>query len=210
MQPVLSDVEVTQLANLGLAIEQHYGSPQDTEWSFDPDGNVWMLQSRPITTIAPADHPPDEVLVRGLGAAPGKGERQRATAREPPRHHDLPRRRSARDAHDDTRLGAADAPRRRDRHRLGRDDLSRGDRLARAAHPLRRRHRRSDQDAPRRRARHGRRDTRNGARGRGRARARRGSDGSGRGDAGHGSRRGPSGHRHAPAASTSQSPPRSS
>ena len=72
MQPVLNDVEVTQLANLGLAIEQHYASPQDTEWSFDPDGNVWMLQSRPITTIAPADHPPDEVLVRGLGAAPGR------------------------------------------------------------------------------------------------------------------------------------------
>ena len=72
MRSALSDVEVTQLANLGLAIEKHYGSAQDTEWSFDPDGNVWMLQSRPITTIAAApSHAPDEVLVRGLGAAPG-------------------------------------------------------------------------------------------------------------------------------------------
>jgi pyruvate,water dikinase len=71
MRPVLSDVEVTQLANLGMAIEKHYDSAQDTEWSFGPDGNVWMLQSRPITTIATAGHAPNEVLVRGLGAAPG-------------------------------------------------------------------------------------------------------------------------------------------
>ncbi len=72
MRPVLADEEVLALARLGLAIEAHYGSPQDTEWSFDPDGNAWMLQSRPITTMAAADHhAAEEVLVRGLGAAPG-------------------------------------------------------------------------------------------------------------------------------------------
>ena len=72
MRPVLSDVEVTQLGKPGAARSRSTtASPQDTEWSFDPDGNVWMLQSRPITTIAAADHAADEVLVRGLGAAPG-------------------------------------------------------------------------------------------------------------------------------------------
>jgi len=71
MRPVLTDVEVIQLANLGLAIEKHYESAQDTEWSYDPDGNVWMLQSRPITTTATSEQAPEEVLVRGLGAAPG-------------------------------------------------------------------------------------------------------------------------------------------
>jgi pyruvate,water dikinase len=71
MLPVLSDVEVVHLAELGLAIEEHYGSAQDTEWSFDPDGNIWMLQSRPITTMPASDQAPSEVLVRGLGAAPG-------------------------------------------------------------------------------------------------------------------------------------------
>ena len=72
-QPVLQDAEITQLAKLGLAIEEHYGSAQDTEWSFDPDGGVWMLQSRPITTGAGGvDHAPEVVLVRGLGAAPGR------------------------------------------------------------------------------------------------------------------------------------------
>jgi pyruvate,water dikinase len=86
MRPVLSDAEVIQLALLGLRIERHYGSPQDTEWAFGPDGSLWMLQSRPITTVvgAPRAQEPAEpgteepgtpkrrqVLVRGLGAAPG-------------------------------------------------------------------------------------------------------------------------------------------
>jgi pyruvate,water dikinase len=71
LRPVLSDAEVLRLAELGLAIERHYGSAQDTEWSFDPDGDVWMLQSRPITTMAAAEHDAQDVLVRGLGAAPG-------------------------------------------------------------------------------------------------------------------------------------------
>jgi pyruvate,water dikinase len=72
---VLSDAEVIELAKLGLKIEEHYASAQDTEWSFDPDGTVWMLQSRPITTaggehVSAADAS-GEILVRGLGAAPG-------------------------------------------------------------------------------------------------------------------------------------------
>lgn len=85
MRAVLSDEEVLLLAGLGVRIEEHYGSPQDTEWSFGPDGRVWMLQSRPITTIEqppgePAQdgrvRPPSDgaakALVRGLGAAPGR------------------------------------------------------------------------------------------------------------------------------------------
>jgi pyruvate,water dikinase len=71
MRPVLSDEEVVELARLGLTIEAHYGRPQDTEWSFDPDGKAWMLQSRPITTIPEPHAAPAEALVRGLGAAPG-------------------------------------------------------------------------------------------------------------------------------------------
>ncbi len=67
--PVLSDAEVTAVAELGRRIEEHYGSPQDTEWAFDSDGGLWMLQSRPITTL----HDPDSqaVLLHGLGGAPG-------------------------------------------------------------------------------------------------------------------------------------------
>jgi len=47
-RPALSDEEVLRVAELGLAIEREYGAPQDIEWAFDPDGNIWMLQCRPI------------------------------------------------------------------------------------------------------------------------------------------------------------------
>jgi pyruvate,water dikinase len=74
--PVLTDDEVGRVAELGLRIEVHYGSPQDTEWAIDADGKVWMLQSRPVTAVGgPAPEEPvsadGAVLVRGLGAAPG-------------------------------------------------------------------------------------------------------------------------------------------
>src|SRR5271166_5830670 len=90
LQPVLSDAEVIAVANLGRRIEEHYGTPQDTEWAFDPDETLWMLQSRPITTLhepaldgaqaassagstaAPSTHAATQrVLLRGLGGAPG-------------------------------------------------------------------------------------------------------------------------------------------
>jgi pyruvate,water dikinase len=73
---VLSDDEVRRVADLGRRIEAHYGSPQDTEWCFDDDGEAWMLQSRPVTSAGGASLGPGaaaegKVLVRGLGAAPG-------------------------------------------------------------------------------------------------------------------------------------------
>jgi pyruvate,water dikinase len=76
-RPVLSDEEVREIAELGVRIERHYGSPQDTEWAFDADGNAWMLQSRPVTTAGGEAASADtgergEELVRGLGAAPGE------------------------------------------------------------------------------------------------------------------------------------------
>ncbi len=51
---VLSDDELLRLAELGLATERERRTPQDTEWAFDREDNIWMLQSRPITTLAPA------------------------------------------------------------------------------------------------------------------------------------------------------------
>jgi pyruvate,water dikinase len=77
-RPVLSDDEVRAVADLGVRIERHYGSPQDTEWAFDDAGEVWMLQSRPVTTAggeamgAAAAGERGEELLHGLGAAPGE------------------------------------------------------------------------------------------------------------------------------------------
>jgi pyruvate, water dikinase len=79
-RPVLSDDEAGKLAELGRRIERHYGAPQDTEWAIDEDGGIWILQARPVTatgaapTSAGAAAPESQgrVLVRGLGAAPGR------------------------------------------------------------------------------------------------------------------------------------------
>ncbi len=79
-RPALDDGEVMRLAHAAVRIEQHYGFPQDVEWALDPDGALWVLQSRPVTTSLPPSSPrdrpgtpaPGTVLARGLGAAPGR------------------------------------------------------------------------------------------------------------------------------------------
>ncbi|WP_049985797.1 phosphoenolpyruvate synthase [Halobellus rufus] len=82
---VLSEEEIAELVELGRRVEDHYGTPQDVEWAIY-DGEVYMLQSRPITTIddedaeATADAAANgggdddnggDVLLRGLGSSPG-------------------------------------------------------------------------------------------------------------------------------------------
>lgn len=74
---VLDDVEVLELARLGLRVERHYGAPQDIEWA-EADGRFYLVQSRPVTTgqvAASAPAPagaPDKPRVSGLGASPGR------------------------------------------------------------------------------------------------------------------------------------------
>jgi phosphoenolpyruvate synthase/pyruvate phosphate dikinase len=51
-QPALTDAQVVQLAQLGRRIEAHFGHPQDIEWCLADDG-IWIVQSRPITTLFP-------------------------------------------------------------------------------------------------------------------------------------------------------------
>lgn len=48
----LSDRQLEELAELLARVEESYGVPQDIEWAF-ADGRLWLLQSRPITTIPP-------------------------------------------------------------------------------------------------------------------------------------------------------------
>ena len=51
-QPVLTDAQAVQLAQLGRRIEAHFGHPQDIEWCF-ADDLFYIVQSRPITTLFP-------------------------------------------------------------------------------------------------------------------------------------------------------------
>jgi len=81
---VLDENEIAELVELGEVVEAHYDQPQDVEWAI-ARSEVYMLQSRPITTISePGDikvagdsaatadgGDEEEVLLRGLGASPG-------------------------------------------------------------------------------------------------------------------------------------------
>ncbi|MDI9399543.1 MAG: phosphoenolpyruvate synthase [Euryarchaeota archaeon] len=73
---VLSDDEILKLSEQGEILEKHYGIPQDIEWAFEK-GKMFILQSRPITTIKKAGDEAAEskeggkVLLTGLGASPG-------------------------------------------------------------------------------------------------------------------------------------------
>ena len=75
-QRVLSDDEIEQLVTLGELIEDHYGKPQDVEWAIEK-GKVYIVQSRPVTTIKgkvegeEMEEVEGKILVKGLGASPG-------------------------------------------------------------------------------------------------------------------------------------------
>jgi pyruvate, water dikinase len=71
-RPPLSAEEVRELTTLGERVEAHYGGvPQDIEWAY-ASGTLALLQSRPITTLAPSEESEAALLVTGLGAAPGR------------------------------------------------------------------------------------------------------------------------------------------
>jgi pyruvate, water dikinase len=48
---VLSDADCAALAGLGRRLADLHGGPQDIEWAFDADSRLFLLQSRPVTTI---------------------------------------------------------------------------------------------------------------------------------------------------------------
>ncbi len=52
-QPPLTPEQVMAVYELGLKAERHFGAPQDVEWTLR-DGDLYLLQSRPVTTRTPA------------------------------------------------------------------------------------------------------------------------------------------------------------
>ncbi len=67
----LPDGAILQLAQMGKEIESLYGFPQDIEWAYLPEGEeqktgkIYILQSRPITSLfpLPEDMPPEPLKV---------------------------------------------------------------------------------------------------------------------------------------------------
>jgi len=47
---VLDTAELGALSELGRRLEEYFGSPQDIEWAI-VEGQIYLLQSRPITTV---------------------------------------------------------------------------------------------------------------------------------------------------------------
>ncbi len=70
-QQVLTGYEIKRLAHYAQQLEEHYGKPQDIEFAIDND--IYIVQSRPITTKARTDSREitGNVLLSGLGASPG-------------------------------------------------------------------------------------------------------------------------------------------
>ncbi len=73
---VLDNDEIAGLSKLGKTIQDHYNFPQDTEWAIEED-QIFMLQSRPITTLTKTAEDSTEaeiertIITKGLGASPG-------------------------------------------------------------------------------------------------------------------------------------------
>ncbi|KAI9282407.1 pyruvate phosphate dikinase PEP/pyruvate-binding protein [Umbelopsis sp. AD052] len=53
----LSDDMILQLATIGKRIEAHYGCEQDIEWCVTAEKEIYIVQSRPITTLFPLADP---------------------------------------------------------------------------------------------------------------------------------------------------------
>lgn len=75
-EKVLGDEEIGELTELGKVIQEHYEFPQDTEWAIE-SGKVYMLQSRPVTTLGKTAGQTESeevervIITKGLGASPG-------------------------------------------------------------------------------------------------------------------------------------------
>jgi pyruvate,water dikinase len=75
--PVLTGPELAALGELARRAEAHYRAPQDLEFAIE-GSTVYLTQSRPITTLQPAEHSPTATsdatakpIAHGLGASPG-------------------------------------------------------------------------------------------------------------------------------------------
>jgi len=70
----ISDDDVITLARLGRQLEEHYAFPQDIEWAKE-DGQIFIVQTRPVTTLKEVSQVVPEVeapvLLAGGGASPG-------------------------------------------------------------------------------------------------------------------------------------------
>ncbi|MBU1085290.1 MAG: phosphoenolpyruvate synthase [Candidatus Beckwithbacteria bacterium] len=75
----LNNEQIVELAKIGHKIQQHYFFPQDIEWALEK-GKLYIVQSRPVTTIYDTSNDPKEkdvvqkglkLIIKGDPASPG-------------------------------------------------------------------------------------------------------------------------------------------
>lgn len=81
LMPSIDHAQAAALAEIGVALENMYGSPQDIEWVIGSDANIYVLQCRPLhQKEIPRTHQPptrpesEENLIfsgQGITASPG-------------------------------------------------------------------------------------------------------------------------------------------
>lgn len=54
-KPVLSSREIRRLRSRAVRLERCFGAPQDIEWAIDNSGKIYILQTRPITSLRPPE-----------------------------------------------------------------------------------------------------------------------------------------------------------
>jgi pyruvate,water dikinase len=68
----LDDQRLAELVEVARRVERHFGRHQDIEWAIDRDGELFMLQSRPVTVEpqreAPAGKSAMELVMKTFGA----------------------------------------------------------------------------------------------------------------------------------------------
>ena len=53
----LDQAAIARLIAVGRRVERHFDAPQDIEWAFDRDDELFVLQSRPVTAVPKTDTP---------------------------------------------------------------------------------------------------------------------------------------------------------
>lgn len=61
----IPDATIIELAQLGKRLEEHYHFPQDAEWAVEK-GKVYLVQTRPVTTLEEQEQPPRAVSLEAL------------------------------------------------------------------------------------------------------------------------------------------------
>ena len=75
--PCLDGAALATLVEIGLGVDRYFGARQDIEWAFAPDGELHVLQSRPVTVLpqhepGPAPGSAIDLVMGAFGVGKGR------------------------------------------------------------------------------------------------------------------------------------------